>query len=1008
MKKAIVCVLAFVLFSGILPILAAPKQVVIVYQVTNFRASNSVNSDKVAVIKPPASFDVIESSKNADGETWLKVKLPNGKFAWVSAAVVNINTINEEIKISNQSLVLDASINKINIRSGASRNTSVIRTLNSIETFRIISKVTSSDGTTWYRINLKDGKQGWVLSTVVSNFITDTVKSEPVSGKVAIIDAFVNIRSAPTLDSSLVTRTTSVIKPQIASQAKDKDGKIWYEVVLPNGNHGWVRSDMARIDKPATETSRKGMLAIISPGTNIRKNAGVNAAKLITVDKNLELQILASKPDVNGDLWYKVSGDFGSGWVMGSLIQTTSNLSYPTVNPQSYLRVSPSRNAQIVTYTDIIYRCTISGAALTNKNERWYLITLVEPNKTGWVISDNIKLVGNVTLPPSNLIGTSVQIKKETKLTTIPAGNDGVPIYSGGQGIVDSVAIRDKGQLYFRIASGKISGWVNGDYLRKSEKQTLEQAKITKLDYTPIDNMIIFRFSYTGNPQDLRVEEKPNDSLIQLYMENSISTTSQPYTQITSTLVNSATITQVSVSPAIVKVTFDTNKQVDTYLEPLNSATKQIVLKIYPRSADSVTKVLIQNKPVISSILPYFKDAKPMVPIAGIKETLGYLLTEDSTKTQYTLKISDSKQFVIRIGDPQVSKFVNNIKNVFMVSPAPEKKNGSVFIPIESFAPALGFKYDFVQKSRTIYLDPIIEQLDFGGCADKNSGCDTFTTEIKFMEYYEKEVQADGRVKVTISNAVLGDAAAKNIDKKRVNVRYEARVGDKAPTVTLLITVKENETLDVSEAKNPNRLIFMIKEKGKSGLSGKVIYLDPGHGNFWPGGVHDDGCKSGSGILESKVCQDVLLKVRDKLQADGAKVIMTRTDDTNKNNPDLDKRVSSANGSGADLYLSLHMGFSSDKSENGCKTYYYSEKGKKIAEIIQNRVTRAVPGDNMGSQLTGFDVCRSISSMPSVLLEPLHLSNEKAENWLTDTDNINKLAQVLCDAITQYFEELTN
>lgn len=1008
MKKAIVCVLAFFLFSSFLPIIAASKQVVIVYQETNFRASNSVDSDKVAVIKPPASFDVIESSKNANGETWLKVKLPNGKFAWVSAAVVNINTINEEVKISNQSLVLDASINKINIRSGPSRSTSVVRTLNSIETFRIISKVTSSDGTTWYKIDLKDSKQGWVLSTVVSNFITDAVKSEPVSGKVAIIDAFVNIRSAPSLDSSLVTRTTSTIKPQIANQTKDKDGKVWYEVVLPNGNHGWVRSDMARIDKPATETPKKGMLAIISPGTNIRKDAGTNATKITTIDKNIELQILASKTDVNGDLWYKVTGDFGTGWVIGSLIQIKSNLSYPTVSPQSYLRVSPSKNAKVITYTDVVYRCTVSGAALTNKNERWYLVTLVEPNKTGWVISDNIKLVGNITLPPSNLIGTSVQIKKETKLTTIPAGNEGVPIYSGGQGIVDSVAIRDKGQLYFRITSGNVSGWVDGDYLKKTEKIALEQAKVTTFEYSPIDNMIIFKFGYTGNPQDLRVEEKPNDSLIQLYIENAISTIPQPYTQITSTLVNSATITQVSVSPAIVKVTFDTNKQVDTYLEPLNSATKQIVLKIYPRSADSVTKVLIQNKPVISSILPYFKDAKPMVSIAGIKETLGYLLTEDSTKTQYTLKISDSKQFVIRIGDPQVSKYVNNIKNVFMVSPAPEKKNGSVFIPIEAFASALGFKYDFVQKSRTIYLDPIIEQLDFGGCADKDSGCDTFTTEIKFMQYYEKEVQADGRVKVTISNAILGDAAAKNIDKNRVNVRYEARIGDKAPTVTLLITIKENETLEVSEAKNPNRLIFLIKEKSKSGLSGKVIYLDPGHGSFWSGGTHDDGCKSENGLLESKICLDVLLKARDLLQANGAKVIMTRTDDLNKDNPDLDKRVSSANGSGADLYLSLHMGYSTDKTENGCKTYYYTEKGKKLADLVQNRATRAVPGDNMGSQLTGFDICRSINSMPSVLLEPLHLSNEKAENWISNTDNINKLAQVLCDAITQYFEELTN
>lgn len=1008
MKKAISILLALVISGGFLVVNAAPKKVITVYQETNFRQYNTVDSAKVAVIKPPASFDVLETAKNKNGETWFKVKLASGKFAWVSAAVVNISTINEETKITNQSLVLDASINKINIRSGPSKSSSIAKTLNTNETFRIVSKVTSSDGLTWYKILLGNNQFGWVLSTVVSNFITDQIKSEPVNEKIAIVDSLVNIRSSPSLDSALVTRTTSVIKPKIISQSKDKDGKIWYEIVLPNGSHGWVRSDMARIDKPVSETPKKGLQAIISPGTNIRTNAGVNEPKLTTVENSLELPVLASKPDVNGALWYKVSGDFGTGWVIASLVETVSNLSYPTVNPQSYLRIAPSVNAKIVTYTDIAYRCTVSGAALTNKNERWYLITLVEPNKTGWVISENIKLVGNVTLPPSNLIGTSVQIRKETKLTSIPAGNDGVAIYSGGIGTVEAVAIRDKGQFFYKVASGKNTGWINGDYLKKSDKKPMEQAKITAFEYVPIDNMIIFKFAYSGFPQDIRVEEKPNDSLVQLYVENSISTIAQPYKQITSTLVNSATVTQVSVSPAIVKVTFDVNKQVETYLEPLKSGNSQIILKIYPRSADSVTKVLIQNKPVISSILPYFKDAKPMVPLAGIKETLGYLLTEDSSKTEYTLKVSESKHFIIRMNDPQINKIINNIKTTFLVSPAPEKKNGSVFIPIESFAPVLGFKYDFVQKSRTIYLDPIIEQLDFGGCANKTAGCDTFSTEIKFMQYYQKDVQPDGRVRVTISNAVLGDVATKNIDKKRVDVSYEPRVGDKAPTVTLLITVKENETLDVTEAKSPNRLIFMIKEKGQSGISGKIIYLDPGHGSFWPGGVHDDGCRSQNGLLESKVSLDVLLRLKDKLQADGAKVIMTRTDDTNKKNPDLDSRISSANSSGADLFLSLHMGHSANPNLNGCKTYYYSEKGKKLAQLVQNATTRSVHGDNMGIEISGYNVCKSVGGMPSILLEPMHISNEKGEAWLSQNDNISKLAGVLCDAITQYFEELSN
>ena len=144
------------------------------------------------------------------------------------------------------------------------------------------------------------------------------------------------------------------------------------------------------------------------------------------------------------------------------------------------------------------------------------------------------------------------------------------------------------------------------------------------------------------------------------------------------------------------------------------------------------------------------------------------------------------------------------------------------------------------------------------------------------------------------------------------------------------------------------------------------------------------------------------------LIADKAKVELTRTEEKNSKNPDLDARISRANRSGADLYLSVHFGWSQDPSENGCKTYYYTNLGKKFAEILQSKATRSVPGDNMGARFVGFDVCKNINSMPSVIIELMHLSNERASNWISEDDNVSRVAQAMYDSIKQYFEGDTN
>ncbi len=98
-------------------------------------------------------------------------------------------------------------------------------------------------------------------------------------------------------------------------------------------------------------------------------------------------------------------------------------------------------------------------------------------------------------------------------------------------------------------------------------------------------------------------------------------------------------------------------------------------------------------------------------------------------------------------------------------------------------------------------------------------------------------------------------------------------------------------------------------------LSGKVIYLDPGHGG------RDGGADSRAGdrkVQEKEIALLVSHKLRDYLQEQGALVLMTRETDTDLADPgisglsrrktdDLRKRLKIINESEADLFLSIHL-----------------------------------------------------------------------------------------------------
>lgn len=198
-----------------------------------------------------------------------------------------------------------------------------------------------------------------------------------------------------------------------------------------------------------------------------------------------------------------------------------------------------------------------------------------------------------------------------------------------------------------------------------------------------------------------------------------------------------------------------------------------------------------------------------------------------------------------------------------------------------------------------------------------------------------------------------------------------------------------------------------------AGLSGKVILVDPGHGGEEPGAV------AASGLKEKDVNLAVALKLREQLEARGARVLMTRTADTGalpKDRPvngdrlraDLDWRTRLANEQKVDLFISIHSN-SGPAGMAGTETFYSSanlnaDRSRALADAVQAELLQALGRRDRRVQEALFYVIR-YTEAPAVLAELAFLSDPEEAKLLASDAFRLKAAQAIARAVGRHYEE---
>ena len=177
------------------------------------------------------------------------------------------------------------------------------------------------------------------------------------------------------------------------------------------------------------------------------------------------------------------------------------------------------------------------------------------------------------------------------------------------------------------------------------------------------------------------------------------------------------------------------------------------------------------------------------------------------------------------------------------------------------------------------------------------------------------------------------------------------------------------------------------------------VVIDPGHGGPDPGAIGI------GGLRETDVVLDVSKRIKKLLSQKGVKVKLTRSNEVDLGLP---PRVSMANRTDADIFVSIHANASRGKRRdiNGLETFYYwGWRGRLLAKKIQKQILKVSPGSpDRGVKQGRYFVIKN-TRMPAVLVEIGFLTGRLDARRLEKTIHRKRIAYAITKGILEYLSK---
>ncbi len=195
------------------------------------------------------------------------------------------------------------------------------------------------------------------------------------------------------------------------------------------------------------------------------------------------------------------------------------------------------------------------------------------------------------------------------------------------------------------------------------------------------------------------------------------------------------------------------------------------------------------------------------------------------------------------------------------------------------------------------------------------------------------------------------------------------------------------------------------------GMNRPVFVIDPGHGGI------DGGALAPDGTPEKEINLSLSLMLGEFLEAAGAEVVYTRTDDVmletpgapTKKSGDVMARVAVAKNNPDADFVSIHMNKFPQKQYKGLQVFFSDNHAESelLAHSVQENVARYLQPDNnrsakkAGSEIYVLDRIQT----PAILIECGFLSNDEEYRLLKSEDYLRRLAFIIAHSLLEKGEQ---
>lgn len=275
----------------------------------NFRTGPSTSNSIIRVLSNGTSVDVLDTSNSE----WYKIKTSDGTVGYVSSGYLASNSSSGSSGNSGSTSTVSIPAKTtayVNFRTGPSTSYSVITTLASGTSVTITEKTSSS----WYKVKTDGGQEGYLFADYVTentsssdNGNSGSSSSGSSGGSTAVTTAYLNLRSGPSTNDSIIT----VLSLGETITITDSSNASWYKVKTASGQEGYVSTQHITVQGGSSSSSDT---MTTTAYVNLRSGAGKENSVITVVDVNTQVTVL----DRSNAEWYKIRTSGGTEGYMSS------------------------------------------------------------------------------------------------------------------------------------------------------------------------------------------------------------------------------------------------------------------------------------------------------------------------------------------------------------------------------------------------------------------------------------------------------------------------------------------------------------------------------------------------------------------------------------------------------------------------------------------------------------------------------------------------------------------